>query len=375
MVKRLFLAALFSTLLTAYLPASDGHDTANAYDQAIESGKQLLPENYIGSLIELNKAVTRPKWHNTEEINHPKADKAILYKILISQAMSESDLKQLFQALEHRKDVVFVLRGLLLTEQKINDVSKRIIAMIRETGAQVNVQLDPTPFEQVQAEYAPQILAYQGNKLLISASGIANPNYIAEQIAQGKEGNLGNFGSTVKISERNLTEILKERASKLNGQKLANEAKNRYWDNVEFLDLPDAQNTQARTFKPVLTINEDIITPDGKIVAFQGQRVNTLDLMPFTQRLVFFNATDPAQFEFVKNLPPSVLRTKLITTHFDRKLKWDAVNTVERKLKSPIYLLNSDLINAFNLQVIPSVVIADNDKNHFLITEYKMERH
>ena len=376
MVNRLVLIFLSSILLASYSHisvAGDEYDIANGYDQAVQSGKDSLPDGFLEGLIKQNDALTRSSFALTsEEPTYSKMNEPIIYKILISDAMGEREIKRLFHSLSHRKDVVFVLRGLLPTEKTITDVGRRIVDLLKNTKVQVNVRLDPRPFQKVNAEYAPQILAYQGDNLLVSATGLTNPNYLSEQIKQGKEGDLGNFGATVKISERYMADVLRERVENLDEKELIAGAKARYWDNVAFLDLPKAQVTQTRTFEPVLTSQEDIITPDGTVITYRGQQVNILEHapMPFTMRLVVFDATDKAQVEFVKSLPDSNLRTKLITTKYDRKLKWDAVKTVERELNAPVFQLNTDITHAFNVQVIPSVVTANNQDNYYVIDEY-----
>jgi conjugal transfer pilus assembly protein TraW len=380
MVNRFVPTLLSSVVLATYshiCAANIEHDIASGYDQAVQFGQQRLPEGYLENLIKQNQALSHSSlMPASEENQYSKVDEPIVYKILISDAMGEREIKRLFRALSHREDVVFVLRGLLPTEKTITDVGRRIVNMLKETEVQVNVQLDPRPFNRVDAEYAPQILAFQGEQLLVSAKGLTNPNYIAEQLSQGKEGDLGSFGDTVKISERDITDVLRERVEKLDEKELIAGAKARYWDNVRFLELPKAQVTQERVFEPVITMNRDIVAPDGTVIAYQGQRANPLQHpMPFTMRLVIFDATDQAQIEFVKALPESRLRTKYITTKYDKKLKWDAVKHVERQLNAPVYQLNSDIINSFNLHVVPSVVTANNDEDYYLISEHYLPRH
>jgi conjugal transfer pilus assembly protein TraW len=51
-------------------------------------------------------------------------------------------------------------------------------------------------------------------------------------------------------------------------------------------------------------------------------------------------------------------------------LKWDAVKTVERELNAPVFQLNTDITHAFNVQVVPSVVTANNQDNYYVIDEY-----
>ncbi|MEZ9922332.1 conjugal transfer protein TraW, partial [Vibrio breoganii] len=143
----------------------------------------------------------------------------------------------------------------------------------------------------------------------------------------------------------------------------------RYWESATFYQLPTAMQSRERVFTPIITLHEDIVMDDGTVLFAQGTQFNTLEQLPFTQRLVIFDATDKDQMAFVKSLPETPLRTTYVTTRFDRTLKWDAVKAVENELNAPVMQLNQDLITGFNLLAIPSVVTADNAQNHFVIQE------
>lgn len=389
--------------------ANDEYNLANDYEQAVLDGQSTVTPEFLDALISNKEALTggiseepnnvsqgasrvNPDFITTitnkkkdaynqvkqgQKKELPVSTNQVTYKILISDSMGKENLQHLIKSLSHRKDVSFVVRGLLPSETTINDVSKRIITLVSEMGLDdmPAVLLDPRPFQDAHAEFVPQILAYKGEELVLSASGLVNPDYMARMIAEGKKGDLGKFGGTYKIAERDITEVLKERMANLDQKKLIQNAKDSYWDKVSFLQLPNASETKSRIFVPLMTVNEDITTPDGQLIAVKGQRFNSLEHMPFTQRLVVFDATDKTQLDFVKSLPETPLRTKYITTRFDRKLKWDAVKYVEGQLQSSVYMLNADVINAFNVQRIPSVITADNDKNYFIINEYEMNRY
>ena len=343
---------------------------------SLTQGQKVLGDEYMNKLLRKNEAIhsatfaTEVATEQQESIE-PKTD--IHYVILVSDAMGQRELKHLFKSLSHRNDVSFAVRGTLPTEKTITDVGKRIIGLIKDLPEVPNVNLDPRPFKNINAEYAPQILMYKGDSVVLFAAGLANPNYLKTEFEKGKRGDLGNFGSMVKISERDLTEILRERAALLDKKALIADAKDKFWDNVAFTALPNATETLVRSFVPEVVVREDIVTPNGGVIAFAGERINRLNTVPFTQRLVVFDPTDRKQMEFVQSLPESPLRTKFIATRFDRSLKWDAVKSVERQLNASVYQLKPELVTAFDLQVVPSIVTADHQRKVFVISETKME--
>ncbi|HCG6133833.1 TrbC family F-type conjugative pilus assembly protein [Vibrio sp. 1733] len=343
---------------------------------ALTQGQNALGDEYMNKLLRKNEAIHSATFSTKVATEHqdsvePQTD--IYYVILVSDAMGKRELKHLFKSLSHRNDVSFVVRGILPTEKTITDVGKRIIGLIKDLPEVPNVNLDPRPFQNINAEYAPQILMYKGDSVVLSAAGLVNPNYLKTEFEKGKRGDLGNFGSMVKISERDLTEVLKERAALLDKETLIADAKDRFWDNVAFTALPNATETLVRSFVPEVVVREDMVTPNGDVIAFAGERINRLNTLPFTQRLVVFDPTDRKQMEFVQSLPESPLRTKFIATRFDRSLKWDAVKSVERQLNASVYQLKPELVTAFDLQVVPSIVTADHQRKVFVISETKME--
>ncbi len=377
-VKKTLSVAVLAAMLTPIYASGSGDsfakEMASSRQEAITHGQQILEPEFIDSLIGKSNQIQNAQIGALPKQETPIApESGTKYFILITDAMGESRIKQLFRSLAHRQDVAFVVRGLLPREKTITDVGQRIINLVKNLPVTPNVILDPRPFQDVKAEFAPQILMYHNGELVASAQGLANPNYLKERVDEGKQGDLGNFGSVVKIAERDITEVLKERFMKLDKQQLIADAKNRYWDNVQFLTLPESKETQVREFKPNLYIDRDIITPDGRVIALAGQQYNTLERVPFTQRLVIFDATDEKQLEFAKSLPPTDLRTKYITTRFDRTLKWDAIKYVEDQLNAPVYQLKREIITAFDVQTVPSIVTADNHRNVFLISETKLD--
>ncbi|WP_028865105.1 hypothetical protein [Psychromonas aquimarina] len=337
--------------------------------QAIKNGQDALDSGFIDRLLKKNNVAVNELSESYQGASASPTE--ISYKILISASMGDDEIKRLFKAYQYRQDVAFYIRGLLKHEKTITDASLRIYALVRDYKTTPPlVYLDPTPFNDVGAVVAPIILAYQGNELMLSATGLTNTAYMHGQLLSGKTGDLGSFGATAEISERDLTEILKERAEKLDTDKLIAEAKDNYWPKVKFLQLPEALATRQRKFVPEITLNADIVTQEGVVIARRGDTFNTLERMPFTQRVIIFDATNDDHIAFVKSLPPTHLRTKLITTKFDRTKEWNAIKYVEALFNSPVYMLNKDLINAFDLRVLPTVIEADNEQDFFILSEF-----
>ncbi|MEM6415608.1 MAG: type-F conjugative transfer system protein TraW [Pseudomonadota bacterium] len=53
-------------------------------------------------------------------------------------------------------------------------------------------------------------------------------------------------------------------------------------------------------FDPTVVVQENIVTPDGRIIASAGDTFNPLDYTPMQQRLVFFDGDDLEQVEWAR---------------------------------------------------------------------------
>ncbi|WP_305817275.1 TrbC family F-type conjugative pilus assembly protein [Photobacterium leiognathi] len=366
---------LLAVMLATYshITVANNSTTANIADNSqavIERGTAALKDDFLDKLITRKRDSELAVF--SEDTNQSAVNDDMRFVILVSDDMGKSRLKSLISAFSNRNDVSLVIRGLLPQERTITDVGRRIMNYADGLKSLANVSLDPRYFDEIAAENVPVTMAYRGDSLIAYASGLANPKYLTEQIELGNTGDLGNFGSVVNISEKHMTDILMERAANLDKEKIIAQAKDDFWSNMRFVELPKATKNAVRYFEPKVVIQNDILSPKGDVIALRGDTFNTLKTMPFLMRVVIFDATDINQLNFVKSLPKSHLRTKFIASKFDVSLKNNAVKSIEQYIASPVCKLENDLIHAFNIKTVPSVITADNKINQFIIREYKV---
>jgi conjugal transfer pilus assembly protein TraW len=67
-------------------------------------------------------------------------------------------------------------------------------------------------------------------------------------------------------------------------------------------DIPPAVRRRTHFFDPTLTVEEDIVTPDGVVIARRGQKINPLEHVSWPGVWVFFDARVPAQVREAKRL-------------------------------------------------------------------------
>ena len=91
---------------------------------------------------------------------------------------------------------------------------------------------------------------------------------------------LGVYGSTHSIKEENFLDTVEKKAKDLNTTKLKQEFQKseRNFLRVKHL-LPTCKKTKQRFFIPMFRVPTDVITPDGKVIAREGEMLNTLEVM------------------------------------------------------------------------------------------------
>lgn len=163
---------------------------------------------------------------------------------------------------------------------------------------------------------------------------------------------IGTFGNTYKILERDMTEELKEAASKVN------------WDNVYTMDrkkllnmrlphaasLPKAIKDSIYTVDMTWTLDFDIFDEEGRVLEAKGKRINPFDHVTMDYLVAFVNGDDPAQIEwFRKNFGKRGDVMLLVTDGAPLKVS-------EMLNKGDVYQATTPIVSRFQLRHVPCVV-------------------
>ncbi|WP_239806059.1 type-F conjugative transfer system protein TraW [Croceicoccus hydrothermalis] len=116
----------------------------------------------------------------------------------------------------------------------------------------------------------------------------------------------GQMGESWAVIEPDLMEVIKakleeaRRTGRLDqmNQQFANRVKERVMRPVPVGGIRPAQEDRVWEFDPAVTIERDIHDHKGNLIAMAGQRVNPLDTVALTQRLVFVNGDSDAELSW-----------------------------------------------------------------------------
>ena len=183
-------------------------------------------------------------------------------------------------------------------------------------------------------------------------------------IVGGKAGavDLGTIGPTYEIGEPHLLAFIeqrlreKERSGEL--QRLAEAARARGMETVRHPQPVEGLRTteRPRTFyvDPSFTLDRNITDPQGRLMFAAGTRKNPLEVVSLSRHLLFFDARDPRQVKYARELSGRYAgRVKPILTggsYLDLMKAW----------RVPVYYDQSGtLTRRFGIRQVPALVSQD----------------
>lgn len=182
---------------------------------------------------------------------------------------------------------------------------------------------------------------------------------------------LGTYGQTFEIKERNFMEELNERATKVDKKKLEEQITKAIDKSLNIQsDIEACIQSKKRIYTPTQTATQDMFIPyTYKRIVKKGETYNILErnnvIMPY--HLMFIDGTDEVQIELAK-----LYKSKLKQQMRILLVKGDFRKVVNMPLLSAIKIARqSDEIKAFNLKCLPSIYTQKNYS--FEITEYNPE--
>ena len=343
----------------------------------IEQHKDKSPDKFIikpsEEDIELAKSITQTTYKKLEEsLNISLAEESINNQIIIfaSFSMPDNDFKAMLVHASEHQNTQIVIRGMKEGEN-ISGTLRTIQKMLKGIDPQPNVNLNPKLFTEYNITVVPTMIGINDNNEIIRVSGSTAINWLNEKMEQDKTGDLGKYGTIYEIAELDLIEVMKERAGKLDGSKIRERMTKQFWTNYKFTALSPAERDKKLIFDPSISVQEDIVTPDGKVIARAGQTFNPLDSIPFTKKIVVFNATRKNEVDYVLSLQRQSKKEGhgliLMTTEVKRDTGWEHLQEVQSHFDYPVYMLNANIASRFHIMHTPTVIHANSD--HFIITE------
>jgi conjugal transfer pilus assembly protein TraW len=339
--------------------------------QAVETSKTVRPEDvkWLEELAEKNRVIERDALAGTEPAQAPDSEKkhplgeGNRTLIFVSWSMGATAIKDIMAEYDGRPATGIVFRGIPEGMKMIDAVTKMHM-LTQETQSQVSVLLDPLAFQRHGIEFVPAIvLENEEDKSLAKASGTSSARLVDQAVTDGKPAgtDLGVQGPTSEIIEPDLLQVAKARIEALDTEAMKKRAIERFWHNHPGTPLPPALEPAIRYVDPSVIIPQDILDHSGNVVQKAG-RINPLEMMPFNQKLVVIDPTQPWQVALAKREYQSHGASQVVTvmaTQIPAASGWDLFEATENAIDAPLYLLKPDMAQRFQILKVPSVVTAE----------------
>ncbi|WP_200251039.1 TrbC family F-type conjugative pilus assembly protein [Lamprobacter modestohalophilus] len=297
------------------------------------------------------------------------------YLLFASRSLGEAALRELFSLASGRPDLRILFRGVDEDESLIAFAAS-LRELLEGLDPPPNVLLDPTPFRAYGVTAVPTLILLEREgtawRERARVAGLMSTGWLEQALDVGRQGDLGTRGPVTEIREPDLLIELERRLAALDLTAMKARALERAFGRLHLERLPTATEDRTRWIDPTLTAAADIQLPDGTPLVKAGDSVNPLAQLPFTQRLVVFDATDPRQVAFAqaRAAERSAKASLFLLTDLPRERGWSGLEQVMTQLDRQVFLLTSTLRQRFALQRVPAVVEAEGLR--FRVTETAM---
>ena len=172
------------------------------------------------------------------------------------------------------------------------------------------------------------------------------------------------MGPVYPIAEQDMLLTIEQRLKALeeSGElaRIEEDAKAQYRAYVERpkgVHLPRAKKDRTYYVDPSLTVPHDIRDHEGRLIHPAGTTVNPLDYITLSKQLIFFDADDPIQLEWVRSmLEKKTTQNTLILTN-------GPVITLMTEWQKRLYFdQGGQLTQNFGIQAVPAIVSQEGSK-------------
>ena len=328
----------------------------------------------------------------------PKGSTTYLF---LSRSMGEAEIRRIFKAAgeSSRDDLVIVFRG-IPEGTEIGQAVEELQRWSKDMKNPANGIIDPTLFKEYDVKVVPTVVRAKGRNVIAQAidpktgdyeqppensarkkgamvakvAGLDNDRWLKDQIELGERGDLGIRGVVSEISEPDLIEVMKQKVAQVDWEAKKAEAVKNAWKHQRFVRLPTAAKPATRTKDPTFIVQEDLLDIGGRPIRKKGERINPLEIRPFTMRLLVFNPLSKEELNRVdfflsRNKLAGRAMSTLIATQIDKDKGWDDYKALTDKYDAHVFVLTEDVKESFGIQATPSIVSGDNTKHVFVIDE------
>jgi len=170
--------------------------------------------------------------------------------------------------------------------------------------------------------------------------------------ADGHATVVGTSGQTYMIQEESLLEVIQRRAKGVNWRGIIDK---QLRTEPEPVRLPRATKPARRMVDLTFTLDQDLTTPDGRLLYPRGFRFNPLQYAPLQYALVFVNLADQDQLRWLLSYLPTAPRCVVMFTDGNPQI-------VRAQVKNRIYRADERFVRRFDIRALPAIATMNRER-------------
>ncbi len=280
-------------------------------------------------------------------------------KYLISFSMPLSDIETLLEsAIAFNKKCVkpaiqVGIRGF------INNDFKATLSTLYKISQKINSDLPlyllPEVFEKYNIKEIPHIIV-ETKGGVTEIIGDTSIEYAIETAQKDPKSKI-TTGMTYPVKEQDIKTALKKNIDRVIKTARENAKKPLKYE-VKY-NIEKAQEDRTFYLDPSYTIQEDITSPDGKIVAKKGTVIHPANYAPLGKYVVIDGKDEKQVYFAIKEKPKKIIITS-----------GDPIE-LTRKYKTPFFFATDEILNSFAIKKTPSII--QQEGRYIRVTEKKID--
>lgn len=166
-------------------------------------------------------------------------------------------------------------------------------------------------------------------------------------------------GAVYPILERDPTEVIKEKLTKLDIQQLLNNRKESFRHQFQQATLPRVKENKRRSHIPFYTVEKEVLDKDGNVIYPIGYIYNPLLYFKLPYDIYVIDQSD---IEWIR---PLLKKRDMVLLHSGD------INQVMHKLQHAVYILDDNTRQRLDIQRIPTKV--SQHKDALLLEEFQRD--
>lgn len=295
----------------------------------------------------------------------------------VSFSMPDAALKSLLNAASG-EEVIVVVRGMKPGSGQLIDTLKEFHRLGKGIDPLPKVTINPPLFKEHDIQVVPTLLTGHGTDSVVRTRGTIAIDWFRKQAAAAErkgDVDLGKQGETYEIAEIDMIEYMQTKIAQIDWEQKKKNAIANFWKKrPDKVSLPPAREDKVFTVDPSFVVTEDVILPDGTVLALRGEQINPLHQLTFSKTIIVFNGVSKKQMALAKQEAQKARAQGkgllLVTTEVDEELGWKSFEDMHEFFQYRIYVLDTEMAERFHLTHTPSVISRTGDV--FEIRELKV---